>query len=538
MSMIRPHADDLYRRLGLESGATPANIKRAFVAAVKKHPPEKDAENYKLIREAYDTLGNEQSRHEYDSRSAYGPDIAELEEQLTQARHDENTSQQIRLLKKLIILAPKIGLYRNSLGLAFMENEDYSSAETQFERANEIDKRNPVYLLNIGHALSEQGHHDEAESMFRKAWDLDPEDYSAPRALAKLLFFEMEQVVEAHEVLDKAILADDSVDFQDFFCMHDKIFFYVLARDENGTDKEIAKITEVANAPEDREFAAYTFAHMAAQLSEVNSFVMAGKLAKAGLDLKPDDENLQDLNRSASRMAILDKQVDAILEHKEFPDFLKAAVATLWRLNFVGDDRQEIEEQKDQLFKTLPHVMDAEPYSSDIKKAVNIIRQQFPVVFDWQDRFFDMLLEMETANHCMLKCPKCGNEARAEQSATRNTYGLSCPKCHSQGPFYAPKSSFSNGPEQLLPHKSTGGGSCYIATAAYRGYDHSDVRVLRKFRNEVLMTSRGGRALVELYYRIGPELARSVWANDRLARLVRAIILKPIVEMLKISRKI
>jgi hypothetical protein len=236
-------------------------------------------------------------------------------------------------------------------------------------------------------------------------------------------------------------------------------------------------------------------------------------------------------------MAKLDKQVDAILERKDFPDFLKAVVATLWQLNFVDDNREETEERKNQLFNTLPRVMDTEPYNSDIKGAINIIRKLYPVAFDWQDQFFEMLLDYGIANHCMLKCPSCGNEAKAQLSALSNTYGLSCPQCDSQGPFYAPKGSFSSGPDQLLPHKSSGGGSCYIATAAYRGYDHPDVRELRRFRDEVLMTSRGGRALVGFYYRIGPELAKSVWANDRLAQLVRTIFLEPTVEILKAKRK-
>ncbi len=534
--MIRPTADDLYARLDLESNATSADIKRAFVVAVKKHPPEKDAENYKLIREAYDTLGNDQSRHEYDSRSAYGPEIAELEEQLSQAKHDEDTSLQIRLFKKLIILAPQVGLYRNSLGLAYMENEEYTAAASQFERAVEIDGRNATYLLNLGHAFAEQDRHEDAESYFRKAWDLDPEDYAAPRALAKLLFFDMKRTEEAHEVLDRAILADDKVDYQDFFCMHDKIFFYVLVRDESGIDEEIARISEVATTTEDREFAAYTFAHMAAQLADVNVFVMAGKLAEAGLGFAPGDEDLQELHRNVSRMAKLDKQVDAVLERKDFPDYLKAMVATLWQLNFSNGNRQEIERQKDQMFETLPHVMDADPHSSDIKKAITIIRQSYSAAFEWQDRFFNMLLEMGSPSHIMLKCTRCGNEARADGSAIYNTYGLSCPKCHSDGPFRAVPSSFSSGPAGMLPHNKPSGGGCYIATAAYRGIDHPDVLVLRKFRDERLMASWLGQSLVKIYCRISPTLARSVLAKERPAQFVRKVILKPFVDFLKTTR--
>ena len=70
--MMTPTSVDLYERLGVGGIATASEIKAAFFSGVRKYPPEKDPHNYKLIREAYDTLTNEISRAEYDSKKEFG----------------------------------------------------------------------------------------------------------------------------------------------------------------------------------------------------------------------------------------------------------------------------------------------------------------------------------------------------------------------------------------------------------------------------------------------------------------------------------
>ena len=70
------------------------------------------------------------------------------------------------------------------------------------------------------------------------------------------------------------------------------------------------------------------------------------------------------------------------------------------------------------------------------------------------------------------------------------------------------------------PAKDNSGGGkkgCFITTAAceLRGLpdDCHELRVLRRFRDDVLVTSREGRALVEEYYRVAPRLVLIVEVN-------------------------
>ncbi len=90
----------------------------------------------------------------------------------------------------------------------------------------------------------------------------------------------------------------------------------------------------------------------------------------------------------------------------------------------------------------------------------------------------------------------------------------------------SPRQPYSPGaqPQLQQPQPSSG---CFIATMAYGSYDHPQVQVLRRYRDEVLLRSWFGRRFVHIYYTISPTLvhwsggSRSIvgiarWLLDRL----------------------
>ncbi len=72
--------------------------------------------------------------------------------------------------------------------------------------------------------------------------------------------------------------------------------------------------------------------------------------------------------------------------------------------------------------------------------------------------------------------------------------------------------------------------SCFIATAAYGSPMQLDVRYLRAFRDQYLLTNSIGRKLVAYYYRISPPMANYIRQHDGLRAAVR-VGLKPAVWM-------
>jgi hypothetical protein len=69
---------------------------------------------------------------------------------------------------------------------------------------------------------------------------------------------------------------------------------------------------------------------------------------------------------------------------------------------------------------------------------------------------------------------------------------------------------------------SSGGGGCFIATAAYGTPMAEDVKVLRDFRDEYLLTNQLGQAFVDFYYTISPSIAEFIADHPSLKPIVRA----------------
>lgn len=79
---------------------------------------------------------------------------------------------------------------------------------------------------------------------------------------------------------------------------------------------------------------------------------------------------------------------------------------------------------------------------------------------------------------------------------------------------------------------SSGGGKCFIASAAYGSYLEPEVKVLRDFRDEMLLTNPAGKVFVDLYYRVSPPVADVISHNPVLKFAVRTV-LTPVVYGIK-----
>jgi hypothetical protein len=72
---------------------------------------------------------------------------------------------------------------------------------------------------------------------------------------------------------------------------------------------------------------------------------------------------------------------------------------------------------------------------------------------------------------------------------------------------------------------SSSGGGCFIATAAFGSYEAPAVRLLRGFRDEVLMPTAPGRWFVSGYYAVSPPIADRIATSETARALVRLLLL-------------
>jgi hypothetical protein len=72
---------------------------------------------------------------------------------------------------------------------------------------------------------------------------------------------------------------------------------------------------------------------------------------------------------------------------------------------------------------------------------------------------------------------------------------------------------------------SGGGGTCFIATAAFGSPIEPHVKVLRQFRDRFLLANAAGKAFVDLYYTYSPSVADFIAAHEAMRAVVRLSLL-------------
>ena len=76
---------------------------------------------------------------------------------------------------------------------------------------------------------------------------------------------------------------------------------------------------------------------------------------------------------------------------------------------------------------------------------------------------------------------------------------------------------------------------CFIATACYGNYNSSEVLILRKYRDERLLSFSLGKLFVRFYYLISPPLAELISKSKVSKKAIRKYLLQPIIR--KITQK-
>ena len=296
------HSTDLYERLGLPRAATPDDVKRAYRELVRIYPPERAPEEFKRIREAYETLSNGPLRLEYDRKP--DPAVDRLLSQAREAMDSEEYAIAERHFKQALVLAPDIYYVRNLLGLCFMYQAKPAEALPQFERLLRIPDAPPAIFGNAGHAYAQLKQFDNAERAFaeaiRRASDNPVEYYLG---LADVLV-EQDKYDSAVATLETGICADSSVDFKDY-----RYFMKLLEiRLRQHSNEEVAAvlgvIQSIARDGDQRNIAAWQLGMLSARLIKHEEFAVAGTIAKSARQLQPDDPDyfaLQEVARLLER---------------------------------------------------------------------------------------------------------------------------------------------------------------------------------------------------------------------------------------------
>ncbi len=214
---------DFYSVLGITPKADLAEIKIAYYGLARKFHPdrfygmednllkEKVDVIFSTINGAYETLKNAKKRSDYDSTSSdlrsisVGPlssesksagplgrdaqlKAAEEHAKKAQAAYDKgNNYEAVQYLKSATQIAPEVAKYWQQLGISLSRNPQWrKEAEDSFNKASELDPKNPENHLYMGFLYKNAGLKLRARKHFVSCLQMDPKNEIALRELAAI----------------------------------------------------------------------------------------------------------------------------------------------------------------------------------------------------------------------------------------------------------------------------------------------------------------------------------------------------------------
>ena len=133
-------------------------------------------------------------------------------------------------------------------------------------------------------------------------------------------------------------------------------------------------------------------------------------------------------------------------------------------------------------------------------------------------------------------CPNCDGTYYVAGFTTDGMLGLFCKKCKKGfSSWKCPKCGTENPISSETFLKNDVG--CFIATAVCGSSLAQEVIILESFRDEILLKSMLGRAFITGYYRFSPFYAYLISQSESLKKVVRTIVVAPLVRLAKFLLK-
>lgn len=448
-----------YDVLNLDMNASKSDIKRQYVKLLKKHPPEKDPDGFKKIRNAYEVLNEEKSRKEYDASLKYKNEISEYLLKGEQALENKNYFEAIKYYKKILVLEPSLGFARNLLGLAYLYNEENHKARNCFDRVVNENTLNPTYLYNLAVTYYLEKDFKTAKKYYLKAYELDKTNSNIVLDLVDI-YIEEEFYKSAINLLEESIELDGVIDFQDFIYFFKLIEIYVIQNKTQHLKNTLDKI--YGTIPDDEEIYDYViwkFVNLTDYLIDVGRFSTARILINWSNKIKKSEVMEHLLNK-----VDIWEDYAQFNSDNEITNGIKRLVA-LW----LSTDLSE-KERTDYFDDIMLEI--SREYKSDVEKSIHKTKMYYTNLYKLNKEMFDYL----------------------DQELN--------------------KSSYSNATSS----------SCFVATVIYKDPLSLELFILRNWRDKTLKNNLLGKLFVNLYYFIGPYLARGIGQSKILEDRTKKVI--------------
>lgn len=369
----------LYNVLGIEENTSPDEIKKAYFLAVRKFPPERFPEEFKKIREAYDTLSNPGSRREYDdilhTDTRYEKHF-KLGREAYESGDYETAYQQLEIARKLV--TKRHSVIENLLGLTYMEMEEFKKAADIFRELTRDFPGNAVFYSNLGYAYFKRGMYAQAVKAIEASLNFGRSNVESWLALG-FCYFKMKKFSKSREVLENGIKhCGENVSFYLKLIELDAVESNMKAFEE-----DVERLVGLARKDKEmKENVTWSLTEVARFLQDERKPEYASRIFEKLRKLNPRKKNIREMHESAAKLERLHSEFERLksdrLIHKMLLDYIEGVI-------YSEEDYFE-----DETADVMRRVMLMN--SAALLPSVNYIKRTYPLIYEEDREFYEKML--------------------------------------------------------------------------------------------------------------------------------------------------
>ncbi len=548
---------DHYEVLGVNENAEQSEIRKAYSQLIRKYNPEKFPNEYAEIRGAYEVLGNEKLRQEYDANKQHGTEINKHLEIADELFANEEYNEAIIHYKKALILNKNLYNAANMLSLCYYNTDRVEEAITILENTLKRCSDVALFYSNCATYYLALDNAEKAEEYYLKALEIEPVNLTIVKALTEIYnSHDVKRYDDSIRIINKAIDFDEEETFQDFEFLFELAKTYVLKYDIDEFNKVIERIFETVNDDSQLNFAAAEFGRFALELYNSEIYSYATIFAEGALKFGTIDPELEEMLRELLNKSKMFDDAYSMWESLYNDEEINATVkGPIYFFLFPNDDEQQQNTDFKENIDVLIGAINSAP--EVLVGSIEKIRDKYPLLYDYRKEIYEPLYEdakkrlrdveyfTKLAKDPSIAYPfKRLAAAWMDDEEDRKLFGEIIDEINSltikevgdticlikqlYSPIYEMNAEYldgllntckENGYGRTQPSKpSSSSGGCYITTAACLALGKPDdcyeLQMFRSFRDNWLAAQDDGESLINEYYRTAPHVVESINARS------------------------
>ena len=150
-------------------------------------------------------------------------------------------------------------------------------------------------------------------------------------------------------------------------------------------------------------------------------------------------------------------------------------------------------------------------------------KTKFPLSSKWEDYYYNESKDtVEGLENYLCRYPSGRYVSQATARIKEETFWATCLASEGKDKYKEYLAKYPNGHHRKDAEKKAS--ACYIATMVYGDYNHTQVIVLRGFRDEVLRKNALGRSFISFYYKNSPAWVEKMQDKRIVNNLIRKIL--------------